>query len=126
MSKAEDLIKQLESSPEAEILGVVSPGGVIGAGGSASDKSSLWTVLITLLGWRQVGGSLRESELVIRKDVSDRQLKTLMAAMDQYDVVRVRARLAEESVFGSPQGLLIDFVGKDASDTELNAYAASL
>ena len=126
MSKQQDLIKQLESSPEAEILGVVSAGGVSGAGGSASDKNSLWTVLITLSGWRPVGGRFRESELVIRKEVSDKKLKTLMAAMDPYDVVRVRARLAEENVFGFPEALLIEFIGKDESDNELNSYAAKL
>jgi len=69
---------------------------------------------------------LKTAELTVRKEVSQIELKELQSAIKPYLVVRVRARLAENSVFGSPQALLVNFVGKDTSDSELNAYAIKL
>lgn len=124
MSLEQDLIKQLEGSPEAEILGVVGASGVSGAGGGPSGHQ--WTVLITLSGWKPRGGKLRKSEITVRKLVPEAAIRTFMAAMDSYDVVCFRARWSEDNVFGSPQALFTEFVGKDDSDSELNSYAQKL
>ena len=105
------------------MLGVMSANGVSGGPLQGSD---LWTVLFTFLGWRQVGGRLKESELVIRKPVKREEITRLQQTLAHYEVVRVRARLCEESVFDSPQALLIDILGKDESDAEMNAYARKL
>jgi hypothetical protein len=126
MSLEQNLIKQLEVSPEAEILGVVGAGGVSGAGAGPSGNNVQWTVLITLSGWKPLGGELRESEMIVRKSVPEAAVRTFMAAMDPYDVVRVRVRWSENNVFGSPQALLTEFIGKDDSDPELNSYALEL
>lgn len=126
MSLEQDLIKQLESSPETEIIGVVNAGGVSGVGAGPSGDNVLWTVHITFSGWKPAGGELRKSEITVRKEVPEAAIRTFQAAMNPYDVVRVRARWSEHNVSGSPQALLTDFIGKDDSDSELNAYASEL
>jgi hypothetical protein len=126
MCTEDDLLRQLNGVPEVEIAGIVSAGGISGVGGSGFNDDSFWTVLITLSGWRPAGLSLRKSELVVRKKVTLREVEGFRAAAKPYDVIRVRARLAEESVFGSPQALLTEYVGKDDSDAALNAYASEL
>jgi hypothetical protein len=120
-----DLIKQLEVAPEAEILGVVGAGGVSGAGSGPPDNVQ-WTVHITLSGWKPFGGELRKSEIVVRKLVPKAAIRAFMAAMAPYDVVRVKVRWSENNVFGSPQALLTELIGKDDSDPQLNAYALEL
>lgn len=124
MSIVENLIKQLDVSPESEILGIVGAGGVGGAGGGPSGDQ--WTLLITLSGWKPLGGELRKSEMTVRKLVPEAEVRTFMAALDSYDVVRLRARWSEDNVFASPQALLVEFLGKEDSDSELNSYAAEL
>jgi hypothetical protein len=123
MSTERDLIEQLKGCPETEILAVLSASGVGGARG----RDEPWMVRITFAGWRPAGGSFRKTEMVVRKEVSDSELRALQSAMKPYDVVRIRGRFAEEScVSGSPQALLGTFVGIDRSDPELNAYALEL
>ena len=126
MSLEQELIKQLEASPESEIVGVVSAGGVSGAGAGPSGDNVQWTVLITFSGWKLSGGAIRKSEITVRKLVPEAAVRTFMAAMDPYDVVRLRARWLENNVFGSPQALLTELIGRDDSDSELNAYALEL
>jgi hypothetical protein len=126
VSRLQALIKQLEASPEAEILGVVAAGGVSGRGIGGSGNNIQWTVQITLSGWKPIGGELRKSEMTVRKLVPEAAIRTFMAAMDPYDVVRVRARWSEDNVFGSPEALLTEFIGRDDSDLELNSHALML
>ena len=126
MSTEQELIKQLEDCREAEIVGVVSASGVGAVGTGGPRKRARWTALITLTGWRLVGEEMRKSEMVVRKEMSDRELRVLQGSMDAYDVVRIRARFTEHSVFGTPQALLSRFIGRDRSDSELNAYALKL
>ena len=126
MSLVQDLIKQLEISPEAEILGIVDAGGMGGTGAGPSGDNIQWTLLITLSGWKPFGGELRKSEMTVRKLVPEAEMRTFMGVMNPYDVVRVKARWSENNVFGSPQALLTEFVGKDDSDAELNSHALKL
>src|SRR5205823_2773489 len=43
-----------------------------------------------------------------------------------YDVVHLRARVAEDNVFRTPQALLVEIIGKHTSDGELNRCALEL
>ena len=117
------LFKQLEDSPEAEIAGVVSASGV---GGAFAQGDVLWTLRFSLSGWRVLGGAIQKSELNICKQVPEGRIAFFQNRMDPYDVVRIRARLCKERLFGSPQALLLDFIGKDDSDAELSAHAKEL
>jgi hypothetical protein len=126
MSLVQELIKQLEISPETEILGVVDAGGVSGGGSLSSDGKQQWTLIITLSGWKPIGGELRKSELVIRKYVPEAEIHACMKSIREYEVVHVRARWSENNIFGSPQALLTEFIGKDNADSELNSYALKL
>src|SRR5437660_12462434 len=86
---AEKLFKQLENSPETEIIGVVDASGV---GGCLSRGDDLWTLRFSLSGWKE-GGSLQESELAICKRVSEGKIAFFQNRMAPYDVVRIRSRL---------------------------------
>jgi hypothetical protein len=124
VSTEDKLLNELENAPETEIVGVVSAQGVTGAAHSAEDE--LWTLLFSFSGWRQASGVLQKSELTIRREVTKEQLGRFQDRVAPYDVLRIRARLSEHSVFGSPQALLINLLGKHGSDAELNAYAKEL
>lgn len=122
-NRAAKLFKQLEHSAEAEIAGVVSASGV---GGCISHGDDLWTLRFSLSGWKKLGGSLQKSELTISKRVPEGSIAFFQNRMEPYDVVRIRVRLCEKSLSGSPQALLLDLIGRDDSDTELSAYAKAL
>lgn len=126
MSREDDLMRQLADSPETEILGVVAPGGVSGVGGGPSGDQIQWTLLITLSGWKPSGGEFRDSEMTVRKLVQEPEIRNYMAAMNSYDVVRLRARWSEINAMNSTQALLIEFLGKDTSSIELNAHSLKL
>ena len=126
MSSEQELIKEMEASPEGEIIGVVGVRGVSGVLASGSGGNALWSARFGLSGWKLLGGELRTSELMVLRVVPHVELRALSAAMRPYDVVRVRARWSEHNVLGSSQALLVEFIGKYDSDSELNAYALKL
>jgi hypothetical protein len=126
MSTREILIKQLEGAPESEIIGVVHARGVGGSGGGLSSDDDQWTLHVNFSGWKPLGGELRKSEITLLKEVPKAAIQKFMADMKPFDVVRVRARWMEDTVFGSPQALLTELIGRDDSDSELNAYAQEL
>jgi hypothetical protein len=117
---------KLELCPESEILGVVSAEGVGGGGPDPSSGETDWTLIIPFSAWKPAGGGLRKSEMTVRKLVPKKELKTFMAAMNPYEVVRIKARWSEETDFGCAEALLTEFLGKDDSDPELSAYAGEL
>lgn len=117
--------RQLDAAPESEILGVVGAGG-IGRVGIGPPDNIQWTVFIPLCAWKLVGQELRKTEMTVRKFVSDEAAVLAFKAPNAYDVVRIKARWLENTVLDSPQALLTDLVGKDDSDSELNAYALEL
>jgi hypothetical protein len=115
--------KQLEAAPVTELVGIVSPRGV---GGAQSRGDEFWTLQFDFSGWMEPGGIVQTSELRIQKQVPDEEIAQFRKKLSEYDVVRVRVRLCRDNVLGSPQALLIDFLGKDDSDGELCAYAKAL
>jgi hypothetical protein len=121
-----DLFKQLEALPESEILGVVSADGVSRLGTGPSSVDIQWTVAITVSGWKPFGGKLRKSELTVSRSVPEAAVLTAIPAVNPYDVLRVRVRWPEDKVSDSPRALLIEVIGREDSDFELNSYASEL
>jgi hypothetical protein len=51
--------------------------------------------LFTLEPWRHVGGAVQDHKLAIRGVVSEATLRSALVRVKAFDVVRVRARVAE-------------------------------
>ncbi|MBI3853442.1 MAG: DUF2262 domain-containing protein [Verrucomicrobia bacterium] len=101
---------------------MVQAGGV--AGGS-SDRKGLWILLLTFEAWKYADDNIQNGKLTIRKEVTEKELNSVMKEFAPYDCVRVRARVAEQNAFGKPQGLLVEIIGKD-SDADLRRCALEL
>jgi len=117
------LLEQLASCPIADISGVVDASGAVGAKGPGDDP---WTVLFTFQAWRIEGQPLLSIGLTVRRVVRYEELDGFRALTAPYAVLRIRARLAVDSVYGCPQALLESVIGPDACDAELNAVAIEL
>jgi len=120
--KLAELWKELAGRPAGELIGVVRPKGVAGV---RSLGEAQWTLQIPLLAWRFDGGPVRTRELVVRKQGAERLVTRMMGRIGDYDVLRMRARLAEKSVLGSPQARLERLLGT-SSDPELLKAAGKL
>lgn len=116
------LRRELSKAPLGELAGVVRPGGV---GGSWGQGDKAWTLQIRLMAWRFEEGPVHETELVLRKRTSERTVRVMMDALSDFQVIRMRARVAPENLWGSPQALLIRLL-KHPKDLELAAVAAQL
>lgn len=91
-----------------------------------SGGEKLWTLTFSFDAWKPEFGSIRKGPLTVRRKVSDKELKKFQKLIDSESIVHIRARLAEENSFGSPQALLEKFVRVESGDSELNGYLAKL
>jgi hypothetical protein len=121
--KQEHLLQQLAASPISEVIGVVY---AFGTGGGRSRGEELWTLRTSFEAWRIHGGALQTRPLTIRRKVTDAELKKLQGLLPAYSVVRIHARVINDSPFGGPEALLEHVLGFDNSDAELNQVAANL
>ena len=119
----DEIYKNLESSPEAEIAGVVGPrGAAVGRGSTGT----FWTITASLAAWRLPGQAMQKTPLTIRRKVEQAETSTYKAALKPYDVIRARVRLAAHSGSGARQALALELPGSEDADAELLAYAREL
>jgi hypothetical protein len=118
----QQLNAQIALAPVVELIGVVSPRGA-SAGRSASER--LWTFSTGFSAWRNGSGPVQDAELRISCEVADGETRPLQNVFAPYAVVRIKARLGE-SLYDWPRALLVEVVGPEAADAELNARAAAL
>lgn len=118
------LITELERRPVTEVLGVLGASGMAGA--SSGHDVCPWILQFTLAAWKQVGGTVQNLELTVRKPVSEAELYSTMGKFELYDVIRIRARVAEQNSYGKPQALLDTIIGKDLFDADLQKRALEL
>ncbi|MEM7143591.1 MAG: DUF2262 domain-containing protein [Verrucomicrobiota bacterium] len=117
------LLRELAAAPEDEIFGVVSPSGI---GIVRSGGEELWTLLINLSGWKSKASPFCDQEITIRQKTDKDTAHSIRDRFKAYDVIHVRARLAIENCFGSPQGLLTGIIVHHRADIELNEFAIDL
>lgn len=108
-----------------EVLGIVHP---LGAGGGRLGGETRWTLRFSFAAWRRAGGAIEEGRLRLEKPkLDDAQLSAETRRIKPYAVLRVRLRFsATPSVWGDPLAEVVEILGKDASDKELNARARQL
>src|SRR5262249_8873962 len=109
-----------------ELRGVVDAMGICAGGLATEADEDRWTVFIPLSGWRPARGVFRKSRLEVRKNISDDELTSLWSAARPYQVICITARISEMSKSGSAQANLVEFLGLDDYDAELNAHAREL
>jgi len=117
------LYEQLGERPIDELTGVVSASGVRGVQVQAEQQ---WTLVFTFEAWRVGPDAVQTNKLVVRRKVSDEELKAFQDRIDADTVIKIAARVANDNVFGSPQALMEEFIGNDTADTELHDYLAEL
>ncbi len=117
------LLAELAHAPEVDVIGVIP---AVGVSGGQSQGETDWRLLFAFNVWRSNGGPVQKRRLVLRCRVSRKDLDTAMKTFKPYDVVRVRARVAEKNCFDSPQGLIVRIRGKNNADAELNEAARRL
>lgn len=121
--RQQQLYEQLATCPVDEITGVVSARGV-GAAKSRGDE--LWSLLMTFDAWRVGSSSIRTESLTVRCKVFEEELRALQNRIDAETVIKIRARVSDENVFGSPQALMEKFIERNTCDSELHDYLAQL
>jgi hypothetical protein len=117
------LFKQLASAANADVVAVVGPNG---PGAARSRGENLWTMSFTCEAWRVDGNKIQKRPLTVCRKVTGAELEKLQESIQPYQVIRIKARVVIDSVFGSPQALLEAFVARDSSDAELNHVAEEL
>src|SRR5262245_57715075 len=91
----QQLLEKLKAAPVVEVAGVVHASGACGVGGSRTEGGDDWEVHFSLEPWKLVGGAINQSELVVRKPMSEADMRALIGHIEAYQVVRVHARLLE-------------------------------
>lgn len=118
------LMAELEREPVTDISGVLNPGGMAGA--SSGDTDHPWILLFTFATWKPAGGEIQNRELTVRKLVSEKELYASMGRFESYEVIHIRARVAEQNSYGQPQALLDKIIGKDPDASDLEKRALEL
>ena len=116
-STKDELYQQLAAQPLVELIGVVSASG---SGGGMSQGDELWCFAFTLVAWRINDGDIKETDLIVRRQVSDEELDFFRDRVQANTVMRLRGRVAMENVCGRPEALLEELIGEDNTDSELN------
>lgn len=118
------LMAELERQPLIEVLGVLSASRMAGA--SSGHNEYPWILQFRFAAWKCAGGCIQNRELTVRKPVSEAELRSTMGQFEPYEVIRIRARLAEQNSSGKPQALLDKIIGKDLFDADLQKRALEL
>jgi hypothetical protein len=118
------LLAELRQQPLTELSGVLGASGMAGA--SSGDTDCPWILQFTFTAWRMVGGVVQNRELTIRKPVSEKELHASMGRFEPYEVIRIRARVAEQNSYAKPQALLDKIIGKDTDAPDLDKRALEL
>lgn len=122
--KRRGLLAQLEAAPLLELFGVI---GASPPGASRFRGETGWTLSFTLEGWRRMGTNLRRERLTVRRPgLSEKELDERKSLLSPLGLVHLEVRLAENSVMGRPEALLINIIGSKIQDAELEALAAEL
>jgi len=118
------LVAELEQQPVTEVVGVLGPSGMAGA--SSGQDACPWILQFIFAAWKQNGGGIQNRELTVRKPVSKAELNATMGRFEPYDVIRIRARVAEQNSYGKPQALLDKIIGSDLLAADLMKRALEL
>src|SRR5262249_51928253 len=116
------LSAQFAERPVEDVIGLVDASGK----GGWPEEGDEWTLSFTFHCWKVPPGPMKTRPLSVNFTTSRQQYDSLWERVHSYFVVRIRARVVEESVIGTPQAKLVEFLGPDSSDSEMNQAAVDL
>jgi hypothetical protein len=116
------IAEQLGTRPLEEIIGVVDARGA----GGWKEANGEWTLSFNFHCWKIPSGVLKNRPIAMSHTTSREQFDSLWEKVEAYSVLRVIARVVEESVIGTPQGQLVEFLSIDTSELELKKAALDL
>ena len=116
------IAEQLASRPAVDVIGLIDASGK----GGWPEKDDQWTLSFTFHCWKILQGPIKTRPLSVCMTGSRQQYDSLWERVESYSVVRIRARLVEESVIGTAEAQLLEFQGPDSSDSDLNQAAEEL
>lgn len=121
--KEQQLLEQFAQRPIVEISGIVNVNGVR-AGRIGGEQ--LWTMTIKLDAWRVGEGALKTESLIIKRKVSDENLKKFQKLIKAESIIKINVRLIEENISGTAQALFEELIQVDLSDQQLHDYLVEL
>lgn len=113
----EKLLKALRSRPITEVIGLVDSDGASSSCFGSSKKS---TFSFTLCAWRDASGVVRKNALRVIRKASDREVDNVFEAVESDEVLRLSMRVAADDSAFSGSAMLVEVLGPDNSDQELN------
>lgn len=116
-------MEQLSQNPITEVLGVVQASG---ASGGKIGKEGNWILRFAFEAWKYAGGEIQNRKLPVCKSVSKEELRPAMDRIKPFSVLRIRVRIGEQNPPGNLQALLVEIIGIDNSDADLNQLALKL
>jgi hypothetical protein len=116
------LAAQLSGRPVEHVIGLIDANGKAGW----PEEGDQWTLSMTFHCWKIPPGPMKTRPLSVSFTASRREVDLLWERVHSYSVVGIRARVAEESVIGTPQAELLEFLGPEGSDSEMNQAAVDL
>lgn len=115
--KKEKLEREFVDLPETVISGVVGANGP-GAGRVPSDQ--YWSLNLSLIAWKEQGGQINNSKLILSKNLTDSELDGIQAIVKRESLVKFKVKLSKVSPFGDARAQLISIL-EPPDDVELKA-----
>lgn len=115
--KKEKLEKEFASLPETIVSGVVGANGP-GAGKVPSDQ--YWSLNLSLIAWKELGGQANDSKLILSKNLTDGELEAIQATVKRESLVKFKVKLSKVSPFGDARAQLVSILDTP-DDAELKA-----
>ena len=116
------LAAQFAERTVEDVIGLVDATGKSGS----PKEGDQWTLSFSFHCWKIPPGPIKTRPLAVGFTTSREQFDSLWERVQSYSVVRIRARVVEETVIGTPQAELVEFLGPDGSDSEMNQAAVDL
>ena len=120
--KRRAIAAQLSGRPVEEVLGLVGASGACGW----PVEGGRMTLSFGFEAWKIPPGPLKQTRLQVEYVGTPEDFESLARRIDTYTVYRIRARVVEESVIETSEAELLEFLGPDESDPELNQAAIDL
>ncbi len=119
-AKQDRLLALLAEAPLRDLAGLVHPSGVRG---TQSQGQQDCIFVLPLIVWRFEDEPLRHTPLRLEQAVQHLHLAKRRKAMPPFHIVHVRARVALETEYGAPRGIMDRFIPPFGDTSDLAAAA---
>lgn len=114
------LVREFDAGEDTIIAGVV---GANGPAGGTSYPSEIWSLHLSLVAWKEVGGDINRSRLIVSGDMTRDMLKELQSRIRAESLIQFRARLSLDSPFGDARARMIELL-RESNDEQLHGALA--